>query len=87
MLPSPPKVIDKSFAITCEHSCSIDSHITGFTLPVIIEDPGCTDGIINSPKPDLGPDPSHLISFAILDNETAKAFKFPETSIEQSCAD
>jgi len=35
------------------------------TFPGIIEEPGSFSGKINSPKPDLGPDPKNLISLAI----------------------
>ena len=38
----------------------------GFIFPGIIDDPGSFSGRINSPKPDLGPDPKKRISFEIL---------------------
>jgi hypothetical protein len=47
------------------------SAITGFTLPGMMLDPGCTAGSRNSPRPQRGPDPSHRTSFAILVNATA----------------
>ena len=47
----------------------------GFTFPGIIDDPGSLAGIINSPKPDLGPDAKNLISFIIFNNDIDKIFK------------
>lgn len=58
----------------------------GLTLPGIIDDPGSFSGKDNSPKPDLGPLPKNLISFAILCKETAKVFKAPDKLIKASLA-
>ena len=43
-----------------------------------MDEPGWTGGKINSPKPDLGPEPNHLISFAILWSDTANVFNDPD---------
>ena len=67
-----------SFPITCAETCITISGITGLTLPGIIEEPGCNAGIINSFSPETGPLPIHLISFAILNIDTANAFKQPD---------
>ena len=61
------------------------SHWVGFTLPGIIDDPGSFSGKFNSPSPDLGPDPSNLISLAILWSETATVFIIPDISTIASC--
>jgi fumarate hydratase class II len=50
------------------------SHCVGFTFPGIIEEPGSFSGRIISPIPLLGPEPSILISLAILFKETAICF-------------
>ena len=71
--------------IICRHSIVIASHWVGLTFPGIIDDPGSFSGNCISPKPDLGPEPSNLISLAILNNEAARVFKLPETSTSVSC--
>ena len=42
-----------------------------------MDDPGSFAGSIISPIPDLGPEPSQRISFAILNKELAITFKAP----------
>ena len=42
------------------------SAITGFTLPGMIEEPGCVAGRLISPIPQRGPDASQRMSLAIL---------------------
>lgn len=37
----------------------------GFTFPGMIDDPGCTGGSFNSPRPAYGPDPRSLKSMAM----------------------
>ena len=41
---APAQVIDVSLPITCAQTIITDSHITGFTLPGMIELPGCVAG-------------------------------------------
>jgi hypothetical protein len=43
----------------------------------MIEEPGSFSGRESSPRPDLGPEPKNLISFAILFKETARVFNAP----------
>lgn len=43
----------------------------------MIEEPGSFSGRLSSPRPDLGPDPKNLISFAILNKEAAKVLRAP----------
>ena len=50
----------------------------------MIEDPGSFAGRIISPIPDLGPQPNHRISFAILNNEVATTLRAPDSSTMQS---
>src|SRR5262249_36906632 len=53
------------------------SGITGFTLPGIIEEPGCIAGSRISYNPQRGPDESHRRSLQIFDNWTAAVFIAP----------
>ena len=64
----------------------IASHCVGFTFPGMIELPGSLAGITISPIPDLGPEESNRMSFAILFKETANCFKAPCDSTTASCA-
>ena len=61
---APPTVTATLLPITCAQTIVIASHCVGFTLPGMIEEPGSFSGKLNSPKPDLGPEPKNLISFA-----------------------
>ena len=74
-----------SLPITCVHTIVNASHCVGFTFPGIIDDPGSFAGSIISPIPDLGPEPSQRISFAILNKELAITFSAPDNSIILSC--
>ena len=51
--------------------------MTGFTLPGMIDEPGCTAGIAISAIPARGPHPSRRRSLAILYIETATARSAP----------
>ena len=66
-----------SFPITWAQTWVNDSAKTGFTLPGIIEEPGCIAGRIISPNPHLGPLPNHRISLPIFINEVAAVFNVP----------
>ena len=68
---APAHVMVVSLPITCAHTIIIDSHITGFTLPGMIELPGCVAGSWISPIPQRGPLPNNRMSFAILNKLTA----------------
>jgi hypothetical protein len=72
---APAQVIVVSLPITCAQTIIIASHITGFTLPGMIELPGCVAGSWISPIPHRGPLPSQRMSFAILNKLTATVFK------------
>ena len=43
----------------------------GLTLPGMMEEPGSLAGSASSPKPQRGPEPSHLMSLAIFISEAA----------------
>lgn len=45
-----------------------------------MDEPGSFSGRINSPRPQRGPDPKNLISFAIFIKEHASTFNAPDTS-------
>ena len=47
------------------------STITGFTLPGMIEDPGCVSGRASSPIPARGPIPISRTSEAIFQSDSA----------------
>jgi len=52
----------------------VDSHMTGFTFPGMIELPGCVGGNRISPIPQRGPLPSQRMSLAILNRLVAIVF-------------
>ncbi len=60
-----------SLPITLKHTMSVASGITGFTLPGMMDDPGCRSGMCSSPSPVFGPEPIHRRSLQILMSETA----------------
>ncbi len=62
----------------------MDSHITGLTLPGMMEDPGWVAGSDNSNNPQRGPEPSQRISLAIFDMLTAIVFNSPDAATMQS---
>ena len=76
----PPIVIAVSLPITCAQTIAIASGITGFTLPGIIEDPGCKASSAISPRPDSGPEFIQRKSFAIFINDTAVVFNAPDNA-------
>ena len=58
----------------------------GLTLPGMMLEPGSLAGRESSPKPQRGPDPSHLTSFAIFIREAARVFRAPEAATSASWA-
>ena len=60
--------------------------MTGFTLPGMMDDPGCVAGSLISPSPQRGPDPSQRMSLAIFIREVAMVLSWPETSTQASFA-
>ena len=73
----PLKVMAASLPRTWAQTCSSISHITGLTLPGMMEEPGWVAGRRNSPKPRRGPEPSKRMSLAILMRLTATVLSAP----------
>ena len=63
--------------MTCAATMVTASHWVGFTLPGMIDEPGSFSGSSNSPKPVRGPEPSSLMSLAILNSDTATVLSAP----------
>ena len=63
---APQNAIVASLPITRAATMVTDSLMTGFTLPGMIDEPGCTAGIAISAMPARGPMPISRISLAIL---------------------
>ena len=63
-----------------------DSTITGFTLPGMIEEPGCVSGSASSARPALGPMPMNRMSDAIFQRLRATARSPPWAAIVASSA-
>ena len=53
-------------------TCVTTSAITGFTLPGMIDEPGCRSGSRISAKPVRGPLPISRMSFAILNSDSGE---------------
>ena len=66
-----------SLPMTRAQTCITLSQMTGFTLPGMIELPGCVSGSRISPMPQRGPLPSQRMSLAILKSETAIVLSWP----------
>ena len=64
----------------------IASDCVGFTLPGMIEEPGSFSGIVNSPKPQRGPEASQRTSLAILFKLAASVFSAPDANTSASRA-
>ena len=58
-----------SLPITCAQTWMADSQITGFTLPGMMEEPGCRSGMAISPRPVFGPEPIQRRSLLIFISE------------------
>ncbi len=86
MPPSAEVVTTVSFPSTRQATCIADSQMTGFTLPGMIEEPGCVAGSVSSKMLQRGPLPSQRMSFAILVSETAIVFSSPWASTNESFA-
>ena len=81
---APPNATAASFPITCVHTWQTASQMTGFTLPGMIEEPGCRSGIRISPSPACGPDPIQRRSLQILYRLTAITRSTPLASTSAS---
>src|ERR1035441_4872176 len=83
---APPNATAASLPITCVHTWQTASQMTGFTLPGMIEEPGCRSGIEISASPARGPDPIQRRSLQILYRLTAVTRKPPLASPSASRA-
>ena len=63
---APPKATAASLPITCVQTWQTASHMTGFTLPGMIDEPGCRSGMPISSSQVRGPDPISRRSLQIL---------------------
>ena len=81
---APPNATAASFPITCVHTWQTASQMTGFTLPGMIEEPGCRSGMEISPSPARGPDPIQRRSLQILYRLTAITRSTPLASTSAS---
>src|SRR4051795_9312042 len=68
---APPKATAASLPTTCDTTWHTASGSTGFTLPGMIDDPGCRSGMKISRRPVRGPEPIHRMSLAHLYSDTA----------------
>ncbi len=86
MLPRPPSVIAASLPITWAATWMTASGMTGFTLPGMMLEPGCSAGSRISAMPVRGPDASQRRSLAIRASDTAAVFTAPDASTTASRA-
>ena len=63
---APPKAMAASLPMTWALTMHTASGITGFTLPGMIDEPGCRSGMLISRSPARGPEPIQRRSLAIL---------------------
>jgi len=70
-----------SLPMTLAQTCIRLSHITGFTLPGMMELPGWVAGIMISPMAHCGPELSQRMSLAILIRLTAIVANVPLTVV------
>ena len=81
---APPQPMVASLPTTCAQIISSISDMTGFTLPGMIELPGCRSGRLISPSPVRGPEPIQRRSLAIFTRPTAIVRSWPEASTSES---
>ena len=82
----PANATAASLPYTCAHTCRTASQTTGFTLPGMIDEPGCRSGRCNSRSPARGPEPIHRMSLAILYSAAATVRSCPDVSTSASRA-
>src|SRR5512139_2313125 len=68
----------RSLPMTRKQTMLTTSGITGFTLPGMIDEPGCLGGRLISRKPHRGPDESSLRSLQTFDSLIARLFMHDE---------
>src|SRR5690606_29745865 len=83
---APAMLIVTSLPITCATTMVIASDWVGLTLPGMIDEPGSFSGIVNSPRPQRGPDANQRTSLAILFKLPASVLSAPEANTSASRA-
>ena len=83
---APPQATAASLPTTWAQAISVASAMTGFTLPGMIDEPGCRSGRLISARPARGPEPIQRRSLAILVRLTAIVRSWPESSTRASRA-
>ena len=73
----PANATAASLPITCAATWVTASARTGFTLPGMIDEPGCRSGMRISASPVRGPEPIQRMSLAIFVSETATVRQLP----------
>lgn len=68
-----------SLPMTLKHTCENASGMTGFTLPGMMDEPGCTSGRLISFSPQRGPEDISLKSLQSFDPRTAMRRKPDDT--------
>ena len=81
---APAHAMVASLPMTRAQTMSVASGTTGFTLPGMIDEPGCRSGMCSSPRPVLGPDPIQRMSLLIFVSETAIVRRAPDASTSPS---
>ena len=77
---APASVIVASLPMTCAHTMSVASGMTGLTLPGMMLEPGCRSGRWISPSPARGPELIQRRSLQILVRLTATTLAAPLTA-------
>ena len=81
---APPHATAASLPMTCATTWQTASHSTGFTLPGMIDEPGCRSGRKISVSPVRGPEPIQRMSLLILFRPTAIVRSTPLASTSAS---
>src|SRR4051812_38460350 len=76
-----------SLPIALKQTSFINSAITGFTLPGIMDEPGCSGGRLISKMPVRGPDARNIRSLEIFDKVIARFFSEDEYITNPCMAD
>ena len=83
---APAHAIVASLPMTLAHTMRTASGMTGFTLPGMMDDPGCKSGMLISAIPVFGPEPIQRMSLQILVSDTAMTRSAPDASTSPSRA-
>lgn len=81
---APAQATVASLPMTRAQTIRVASGTTGFTLPGMIDEPGCRSGMCSSPRPVFGPEPIQRMSLLILVSDTAIVRRAPDASTRPS---